>query len=83
MAMTRETTLYVEVPHEELMRGHEPIVCRKRHWHEHINFFSECGLAALLTNCGFVVLGTKEIHVSVGGKHAHQLAIACRRGDWS
>ena len=34
-------------------------VALKRHWHEHINFFSENGLAELATKAGMTVVASR------------------------
>lgn len=56
------TLIYVEVPFEALMRelslSPQPASCaaRKRHWHEHINFFSPTALQQLLAETGWSCL---------------------------
>lgn len=80
-AMGGETMLYVEVPFEALMREaeHDPQAWqRKRHWHEHVNFFSERGLRQLLTGSGLQVLDSTRLalHTSPG----MALGLRCRRG---
>ena len=50
-----ETLLYLEVPHEDLMRDFphsRELAARKHHWHEHINFFSSDALICLLEQIG-------------------------------
>jgi len=55
-ALTTETVLYIEVPFEPIMRlDGATALSVKRHWHEHINFFSPQSLATLLEKSGFVV----------------------------
>ncbi|HHV49601.1 MAG TPA: class I SAM-dependent methyltransferase [Rhodocyclaceae bacterium] len=54
-AAGKETLLYLEVPHEALMRefpDNRELVSRKRHWHEHINFFNLDALVCLLERVG-------------------------------
>jgi len=71
--------VYLEVPHEDLMRsGVADAQTRKRHWHEHVNFFSERGVARLLARAGFHILAQREFEVDVGGKHAYQLGLVVR-----
>lgn len=58
-AMSADTLLYVEVPYEQLMQGEgtdDARLTSKRHWHEHINFFSITSLDALLSRAGLTVL---------------------------
>jgi SAM-dependent methyltransferase len=64
MAMLDEGgVLYVEVPHEILIAnspGARDLAPKRRHWHEHINFFTEDAMRALLERCGLEVVGTDE-----------------------
>lgn len=54
----RGAHLYIEVPYERLMIGlardgdADPAWHAKRHWHEHVNFFSKAALKALVTRTG-------------------------------
>lgn len=78
-AMDDATHLYVEVPFEALMRTCEadPAAWRqKRHWHEHINFFSADGLRRLLQRCGLNVRAETR-HALPGSGVA--LGVLCRR----
>lgn len=55
--MGNDTLLYVELPHEALMVDNPGLTAeQKRHWHEHINFFSATALHSLFSSCGFTVL---------------------------
>jgi hypothetical protein len=78
--MQVSTVLYLEVPRENLVRDNpdpSTLLRKKRHWHEHINFFSERALMALLRSAGLSVLSFK-IHdiLSEGNLHS-QFMIAC------
>lgn len=78
-AMASTTRLYVEVPFETLMRAaaiDSQAWRRKRHWHEHINFFSEEGLHCLLARCGLRVLAAARIPLHEDGR-ALALALLC------
>jgi len=78
-AMDKESVLYIEVPHEELMRnGVDNKENKKRHWHEHINFYSQSSMDALLENCGFDILKRNKIVTEVAGGEVHILQMACR-----
>ena len=75
--METRPLLYVEIPFEALMREAytEPSAwLTKRHWHEHINFFSEESLAYLLKKIGFHILSSAKIS---GEKGSVQLAFVC------
>ena len=82
--MQPSTVLYLEVPRENLVRENpDPasLLGKKRHWHEHINFFSEASLKALLQGSGLSVLSFK-IHgiVSEGVLHS-QFMVACTKAE--
>lgn len=58
---------YFEVPHEPIMRTTNmremPL---KMHWHEHINFYSECSLKKLVERCGLKSKSIKSVKTSSG-----------------
>ena len=80
--MKPETLLYVEMPHEDLMRSsadpHERLA-RKRHWHEHINFFTPESLDALFKTCGLTIIERTSHPVHAGGKDWHNFRIVAKR----
>jgi hypothetical protein len=60
--MSTGSFLYFELPFERIMQdniGTDERVTLKRHWHEHINFFSERGLAELATRAGLKVVASR------------------------
>ena len=66
-----DSRLYVELPLETLMRGPQDqrvAPQSKRHWHEHINFFSAMSLRRLMTRCGLEVLDLRPATLTVEGK---------------
>ncbi len=78
--MRPSTVLYLEVPHENLVRDNPTplaLLGKKRHWHEHINFFSEASLNALLQKAGFLVLSFKIHDIYSEGVLHSQFMIAC------
>lgn len=81
-AVGPETLLYVEVPHETLMReaaDPEARRLRKRHWHEHVNFFTEASLRAVLASAGLAVLRCLSHPVEAGGRVGHVFSVLARR----
>ena len=73
--------LYVEVPYEAVMRQAATDTRAwqlKRHWHEHVNFFSEAGLRQLLSRLGLRLLQVQPI--AVPDSAAVQLGLVCERG---
>jgi SAM-dependent methyltransferase len=80
--MRPETILYVELPHEEIMRADENPAHRldqKRHWHEHINFFTPAALDAVFGDVGLTIIERKSLPVTAGGKDGHIFSIVARR----
>lgn len=76
--MRDDTLLYLEVPFEPLMqeRAAGRTAPLKRHWHEHINFFSEASLLALLSACGFTLLERVQRET----RHGQQVfQLVCRK----
>jgi len=74
-----ETVLYIEVPLEDIMKSQitDPQNL-KRHWHEHINFFSETSLIRLINRCGLKLLSRNQLRASAGGASTYLLQIACQ-----
>lgn len=66
--MASKTTLYVEVPLERLQQGvvGPPYsgAFRKKHWHEHVNFFTSQSMEHLLRNCGLTILSKNVSDIS-------------------
>lgn len=81
-ALGDETLLYVEVPHEPLVaqaKGERGLAARKKHWHEHVNFFTEASLRALLDRARLDIV---DFEIRSRWSHAsfsEVLAFACRR----
>jgi hypothetical protein len=80
--MGEQTILYVEVPHETLMQdgaglstAHE----RKRHWHEHVNFFTQEALRRLAQACSLRVLALQVLATHFEGRPIAVLQMACQR----
>ena len=79
--MNTQTALYIEVPHEDTMRKWErpeDRLVRKRHWHEHINFFSAEALDSLIAQAGLRTIERKSHVVSVAGRDAHVFSIIAK-----
>jgi hypothetical protein len=81
-AMSGETALYIEVPREDLVAMATNIGEQwpaKRHWHEHINFFSERSLGCLLAAHGLAVMASTTFEVVTGLKRGTAFAIVATR----
>lgn len=75
--MDKGATLYIEVPYEEIMlKRRTEAYLEKRHWHEHINFFSERSLELVTARCGLRIIDKNIISVSNAGAVATVLQIA-------
>jgi SAM-dependent methyltransferase len=78
-AMDSGSILYIETPLEDLvLNGGDDLHLKKKHWHEHINFFSEQSLRSLVQNVGLEVLSLDSLQIMSGAKKAHVFQLACR-----
>jgi len=80
--MGPRTALYLEVPHEDVVRLIDEPGARlaaKRHWHEHINFFTAEALDAALASAGLVAAARVSHPVVAGGKASHVFSIVARK----
>lgn len=80
-AMDRDTLLYLEVPHEALMREHPgslTLARTKKHWHEHINFFTHQALQQLVQRAGLEVLDSHLLPVDLGWRKAEVMGVLAR-----
>jgi Methyltransferase domain len=78
-AMDAQSVLYIEVPFEPVMRTDRPDrETAKRHWHEHINFYSRQSMAGLIEGNGFEVLGMNVFATNVAGSDVQVLQAAAR-----
>jgi hypothetical protein len=83
-AMGPDTVLWVEVPYEDVLReAADPgsAYLDKRHWHEHVNFFTEEALTRLLEGVGVRVEELTTLAVEVEGRTAHIMGAVCRVAD--
>jgi hypothetical protein len=79
--MDAGTLLYLEVPYEALMREHRgsgQAHLYKRHWHEHINFFSEGSMRTLAQQAGLEIVELRTVEFSLGERQVCVLFVLCR-----
>lgn len=79
--MHKETILYIEVPYEKIMQTvneNDLTLLKKRHWHEHINFYSEKALNNLLSACGFKVISSQVLNLENGGDSGCFFQFSCQ-----
>ena len=76
-----ETLLYLEVPLEDTFKK-QNLGCKlgstKRHWHEHINFFSPASLQALVSTVNLTVLAFETLPISSGWKESTVQMLICK-----
>lgn len=80
-ALGPQTLLYLEVPHEALVREHPnsfDLAPLKRHWHEHVNFYSETALRRLMERLGLVVVDVLRLPVDVGWTRGEIMGVLVR-----
>lgn len=81
-AMGPDTLLYLEVPHEQLVRQHpdsRDLAPLKRHWHEHVNFYNETALRLLLERLGLQLVDSLRLPVDLGWTRSEILGVLARR----
>jgi SAM-dependent methyltransferase len=84
--MRSSTVLYLEVPRENLVcENLDPasLLSKKKHWHEHINFFSETSLKALLLSTGLSILSFKIHNILSEGVSHSQFMVSCTKAKLS
>ncbi len=82
--MTDATALFIEVPFETLrvQNTSASVLQMKRHWHEHINFYSEMALRSLIRHSGLQVLALRSIATNEKGNQAHVFQLICRKTSY-
>lgn len=81
-ALGPNTLFYIEVPSEALMREHPgslELAPLKRHWHEHVNFFTETSIRALLERLGLEVMDVLHLPVDLGWIKGQVMGVLTRR----
>lgn len=79
--MSNNSILYIEVPLENIIQEAETLIGihkKKKHWHEHINFYNENALEKLLERCGFSILKLEILKVETSNKPSYLYLIACQ-----
>jgi hypothetical protein len=76
-----QSILYLEVPFEGIFQSAQykrPLGEKKRHWHEHVNFFSPKSLQTLAHSCSLEVLAAKTLPVSLGWRDSAIQMLICK-----
>lgn len=69
--MDNETKLFIEIPHEVLTiqyPGKLERLKHKKHWHEHINFYTEESIRLLIEACRLELLDIQDIKIEQSEK---------------
>jgi SAM-dependent methyltransferase len=77
-----QTVLYLELPYERILSESDDDLSafrRKRHWHEHINFFSRKSLQTLLRRAGLSTIRSEMVNARPLGTPSYNFMLACRR----
>ena len=79
-SMGRDTILYIEIPLEDIIRTSDTgmALSRKKHWHEHINFYTEKSIEALMAKTGLKIIELKQLNATAGGNSSYLYLIACK-----
>jgi SAM-dependent methyltransferase len=80
-AMRPDSLLYVEVPYEDILRMHgQESIEYKKHWHEHVNFFSPESITRLLKNMGLSITAMSlDKSITAGLKSSYIMQFACKK----
>lgn len=81
--MAKDAILYIEVPHEIFMLDNlstENFAQRKKHWHEHINFFSDKALRVMIGQSPLEIVAMESVVCDVYGRIGTQFFIVCKLG---
>ena len=70
--------LFIEVPHETVQVLGLAGNGTKRHWHEHINFFSKDSLVNMVRNASLDLVAIRSIPTFETGNQSHVFQIVCR-----
>lgn len=79
-AMSSDTLLYVEVPYEPIIADNDKSrqhYLRKKHWHEHINFFTVDALTALVERSGMRIRKMGILNAFLTEKSGNVLSVVC------
>ena len=80
--MREGTILYIEVPFENIMQNDSTTAyLSKKHWHEHINFYSELALVKLIESVGLKRVSFNKLTITAEGNPTCLLQIACQLAD--
>lgn len=78
--MSPSTLLYIDVPYEDHMRNcsSDEVLVKKKHWHEHINFYSPDSMCALVRRCDLEIIDENILLVDGRERKTYMLQIICR-----
>ena len=76
--INRDGIIYIEVPKEKIFETYSGNLHEfKRHWHEHVNFFTNKSLEELCARAGLLVLQTRELEIYQSSSSHKSLQLVC------
>ena len=78
--MSSKSSLYIELPYEKLIieiENKKKSYESKKHWHEHVNFFSKKSILKLLKKCKLKLVDFRKLDVAGGNFSLMQ--IICKK----
>jgi hypothetical protein len=77
--MAENSILYIEVPLEGIIvNSSADLHLKKKHWHEHINFYSEESIRRLTRNVGLDIIDLRKLNIASGVNSSYVFQIACK-----
>jgi len=79
--MDTNSILYIELPCENLIRASDEqanLAIRKKHWHEHINFYTKNSLQALLEYSNLTIVELRVAEVPMGESLVYIYQVAAK-----
>lgn len=81
LLMNKDSLLYIDLPYEDILKTGESIDIykNKKHWHEHINFFSKQSIIEMFRKTQLEIISLETFDLYAGGKNASLFQILCRK----
>lgn len=77
--MNPNSVLYIEVPFENIMINNDKKrYLKKKHWHEHINFYSEKSLELLIENFDLEIIELNKLKANDVANNSFLFQVACK-----
>lgn len=79
--MSDKSVLFIEIPYENTMKeteDHKDLFLKKKHWHEHVNFFTWASISKLVERSDLRVFKSRELKID-GESSDHVIQLVCIR----